>query len=69
MLYNGSLTHHVYIACNSYITHNLNKARVISRKDVARAFLFYMALLFKPLYTLVMFLKIIDTISLIHVML
>jgi len=28
-----------------------------------------MALLFKPLYALVMFLKIIDTISLIHVML
>ena len=31
---------HVYIAYNLYVTHNLNKARVISRKDIARAFLF-----------------------------
>lgn len=28
------------MAYNSYIIYNLNKARVISRKDMARAFLF-----------------------------
>jgi len=40
MIHNSYITAHVYIAYNIYVTHNLNKARVISRKDIAWAFLF-----------------------------
>lgn len=41
MIHNSYITAHVYIAYNIYVTHNLNKARVISRKDIARAFFTY----------------------------